>query len=79
MNISTEFWKPGFRVFLSHVSDVKMQAARLKDGLEGYGISAFLAHKDIRPAKLWKEEIKKALNTMEAVVTLQTLGCQDSE
>jgi len=62
----------GFRVFLSHKDTVKMEATRLKEGLALFGISAFVAHKDIRPTKEWQEVIENALASMDALVALLT-------
>ena len=67
------------RVFLSYVSSVKEQAAKFKEDLELYGISAFLAHNDIVPTAQWQEEIKKELARMDALVALLTDDFHTSE
>lgn len=61
-----------FRLFVSHISKHKKRAHRLKEALAPYGVAAFVAHDDIRPTKLWREEILKALNTMDAFVAVLT-------
>jgi hypothetical protein len=70
---------PGYRVFLTHKSKVKAKASKLKDSLRTFGISAFVAHKDIRPTKEWRDEIENALSTMDALVALMTDGFHESE
>ena len=72
MNTKTDVWREGYRVFLSHESRAKAKAAKLKTRLEFYGVTAFLAHKDIHPTRLWEKEIEKALVTMDAFVPLLT-------
>ena len=54
----------GFRLFLSHKSEVKTETAALKSRLAQFGISAFVAHEDILPTKAWQDEIENALATM---------------
>ena len=51
----------GFRLFLSHKSEIKKEAAALKDGLRLFGISCFVAHEDIHPTKTWQDEIENVL------------------
>ena len=72
MNTGNDVWGEGYRVFLSHESNAKVEAAKFKSDLEFYGITAFLAHEDITPTRLWEEEIMKALATMNAFVPLLT-------
>lgn len=62
----------GFRVFLSHKSEVKKETAALKEGLRLFGISCFVAHEDIHPTKAWQDEIENALASMEGFVALMT-------
>jgi len=69
----------GFRVFLSHKSEVKKETAALKDGLQLFGISCFVAHEDIHPTKAWQDEIENALASMEGFVALMTDSFHDSD
>jgi hypothetical protein len=69
----------GFRLFLSHKSEVKKQTAELKESLLVYGISAFVAHADIRPTKAWQDEIENGLATMDAFVALMTDKFHESD
>jgi hypothetical protein len=69
----------GYRVFLSHKSDVKKKTAELRDSLTAYGISAFVAHDSIHPTKEWQEEIENALLTMDAFVALLTKNFHESD
>jgi hypothetical protein len=58
---------------------VKKNAARLKEQLALFGISAFVAHADIRPGEEWQAEIERALATMDAFVALLTSKFHDSK
>lgn len=62
----------GYRVFLSHKTEVKKETAELKEQLRMFGVSCFVAHEDIRPTKAWQDEIENALTTMDAFVALLT-------
>ena len=69
----THIWKEGFfRLFLSHVSAHKVAVAKLKSDLHLRGISAFVAHEDIKPSKEWQNEIELALRSMHALAALLT-------
>lgn len=61
-----------FRVFISHVHTAKQSAANLKFSLQNYGLSAFVAHDDIYVSDEWREEIVKALMSMDAMVAILT-------
>ena len=69
----------GFRVFLSHKSEVKKETSELKDKLRLFGISCFVAHQDIRPTKAWQDEIENALASMDGFVALMTTNFHDSD
>lgn len=60
----------GFRVFLSHKTEVKKETAELKESLRLFGVSCFVAHEDIHPTKAWQDEIENALASMDAFVAL---------
>ncbi len=62
------------RVFISHISKDKDKATRLKDCLEPYGISGFVAHEDIHPTLEWQAEIERALYVMDAFIAIHTQG-----
>ena len=65
------FWKPGyFKLFISHLASFKKNTTVLKNTLESYGISCFVAHEDIEPAKEWQQEIERGLFTMDALCAL---------
>lgn len=68
----------GYKVFLSHKTEVKTETAELKEGLKPFGISAFVAHEDIHPAKTWQDEIENALTTMDSFVALLTKDFHES-
>lgn len=69
----------GFRVFLSHKSEVKKETAALKDGLQPFGISCFVAHEDIHPTKAWQDEIEHSLASMDGFVALMTENFHNSD
>ena len=73
-------WHPGFlRVFVSHKSQIKKEAIQLKDALDYYGVSGFVAHEDIQPTKKWQEEIEKAVFSMEVMVPLLSKNFSESD
>ncbi len=67
-----------FRLFLSHISKFKRETSELKDKLRLFGISCFVAHKDIQPLKEWQDEIEHALASMDALAALLTEGFTES-
>jgi hypothetical protein len=69
----------GFRLFLSHKAEVKVQTGHLKKRLSIFGISAFVAHQDIRPTREWQDEIENALHCMDAFAALLTGDFHDSD
>lgn len=76
----TRIWEDEyFRIFLSHKSEVKMEAVELKNRLRLFGVSSFVAHEDIHPTKAWQDEIENALATMDGFVALMTEKFHDSE
>jgi hypothetical protein len=73
------FWTPGYlRLFISHRDGHKAAAKKLADVLEGYGVSAFVAHDTIEPMTTWQNEIIKGLQTMEVMLTFITDDFHDS-
>ena len=64
----------GLKLFVSHISDDREKAGRLKWFLADEGIDAFVAHDDIRPTLEWPAEIERALATMDAFLALHTDG-----
>ena len=79
-DVSTRIWgdEGYFRLFLSHISRYKAEAAALKDDLRLFGVSCFVAHKDIEPLKEWQDEIELALASMDALAALLTPGFHES-
>ena len=67
-----------FKLFLSHTSKYKAQTAELKERLGLFGVSCFVAHKDIEPLKEWQNEIELALASMDALAALLTPGFHES-
>ena len=79
-NVLERIWKPDcVRAFFSHKASYKTEAGNLKDELEKYGISCFVAHKDIKATKEWVQEIENALFSMDVLIALMSEDFHDSE
>lgn len=79
-DIICDIWKPNyFRLFISHKTEDKVFASQLKNELDPFGVSCFVAHEDIEPTREWQEEIEKALFTMDALVALLTKNFSESK
>ena len=66
-------WQAGMlRLFLSHVSQHKVEVSELKRALGDLGVSAFVAHEDIEPTAEWQAEIELAIASMHAMAALLT-------
>lgn len=76
----SHIWTPNkLRFFISHRDKHKAQANKLSSELESYGISCFVAHDSIQAMSTWKNEIMKALQTMDACLCYITNDFYDSE
>lgn len=65
------YWEEGqLKVFISHLSANRKQAGDLQGELAPYGMSCFVAHKDIHPTMEWQTEIETALATCDLLVAL---------
>ena len=72
-------WGTGLiRVFISHISQYKIDAMTIKDALEVFGIASFVAHSDIEPTEEWQTEIERALHSMDLFIALLTEGFKES-
>lgn len=69
----------GYRLFLSHKSEVKVEVAKLKEDLAFFGITCFVAHEDIKPTKEWQLEIENALDSMDALAALLIADFHNSD
>jgi hypothetical protein len=67
-----------FRLFISHISQHRDKATRLKWCLHSFAINAFVAHDDIHPTLEWQSEIERALGTMDAFLAMHTDGFSES-
>ncbi len=64
-------WDEGkLRVFVSHLTAHKAEAATLQQCLGFRGMSCFVAHNDINPTAEWQTEIEAALATCDLLVAL---------
>jgi hypothetical protein len=73
-SIINRIWKnpKNFRLFLSHLSEFKKETSVLKQNLEKYNISSFIAHEDITATKEWQDEIENALFSADALLAIMT-------
>jgi hypothetical protein len=62
------------RVFISHKSDREHYAERLERALRPYGFRCFVARYDIEVGKDWREDVIRALFSMQAFVSIHTPG-----
>lgn len=66
-------WEKGkVRCFISHKDKFKKEAGILAEQLKLYGISSFVAHKNIETNKTWRQEIIKALLSMDFMIAFIT-------
>lgn len=66
------------KVFISHLSKHKIIAKQLKEALQPYHIDCFVAHEDIYPSLEWQDEILKALQAMDAFISIHCEDFQNS-
>jgi hypothetical protein len=72
-NEESNCWTLGFhKMFISHLTANKTSAANLKQCLSEYAISGFVAHEDIEPSSEWREEIERALFSMDSLCAIVT-------
>lgn len=64
---------------LWHLAAHREYAGALKDALAPFGVSAFVAHSDIKPTAEWQDEILTALATSDALIALMHKGFKDSD
>lgn len=79
-DITPAFWDEGcFRLFVSHLVEHKDDAIYLKNNMLRYGISCFVAHRDIEPSREWLNEIELGLKTCDSLVALLRPGFHASK
>lgn len=67
------------KVFLSHIHKHRAFVGETKRRMATNGIDAFVAHDDIQPSKQWREVIKTALQTCDAMAVFLHDGFHDSQ
>lgn len=78
--ISVDEYELGIiHVFISYSSEEKLLAGQIKRTLEGYGLSAFLAHDDIPPVCDWQDEISKNLKKCDVFLPILTQSFCESQ
>jgi hypothetical protein len=60
------------RSFISYNTSDKILAGKIKQSLEQFGFSTFLAHDDIKPTQAWVERILDELNKSDVFLPLLT-------
>jgi len=68
-----------FRLFLSHIYEHRDFVVKVKNELWSRAISAFIAHQDIAPTQLWRDEIENALNSCHAAAAFLHQGFKASD
>jgi hypothetical protein len=77
--LEAAFWEPfHFKLFLSHLSSFKATTGQLQAALRKFGISAFVAHVDIKPTREWQDEIEAGLHSMDALAAILMPGFKES-
>lgn len=70
---SEGLWKMGLcRLFISHRDSSKRIVKELAEVLKTFGVDSFVAHEDIEPTRAWREEILRALESMDAILAFVT-------
>jgi hypothetical protein len=67
------------KVFLSHLYNERVYVHGVKEALATCGMEAFVAHDDIQPSMHWRDVIKAALRTCDAMVALLHPGFHESQ
>lgn len=69
--IEPPFWHVGMlRLFISHLSSHREEAAALQSAFLRYGVSCFVAHNDIEPSAEWLVQIETALSTCDSLLAM---------
>jgi hypothetical protein len=77
---TADFWKEGYiKVFISHLSSNRERMSALKASLAYWGISAFIAHEDIKASREWRDEVEAGLETMDILVAVVEPGFKESD
>lgn len=67
----TPYWQDGqLRVFISHLTGHREEAANWQSAMKWNGMSGFVAHNDINPTAEWQIEIETALATSDLLVAM---------
>lgn len=67
----TPYWEEGHvKVFISHLTGEREQAAEVQKALDRYRMSGFVAHNDIHPTTEWQIEIETALASCDMLIAL---------
>lgn len=68
-----------FRVFISYRSRYKKEAGELAYALRPYLFTTFVAHRDIPPLTVWRDELLIALKTAQVYIALLTEDFREGE
>lgn len=67
------------KVFLSYSNVDKELAGKIKNKIEDYGLTVFLAHEDIEPLEEWVERIRAELEACDIFIPILTKHFYESE
>ena len=68
-----------FRIFISHLSTHQSYAGQVQKAFESYGLSSFVAHKDVEATEEWREVIDLELRSCDALVALMHPDFHESD
>lgn len=71
--MTQHIWGEGVKVFISHATSTRPMAGELKALFADLGVSAFVAHEDIKITAQWQEVILEALSSTDAFLAI--LSC----
>lgn len=60
------------KAFISYATDNKKLAHGIKENLEIYGVTTFLAHDDIKPTEEWQDRILEELHSSQIFIPVLT-------
>lgn len=70
---NSNIWKPGdLKLFISHMAAHKKAVSLLANELKKYGISSFVANKDIKPTEEWRNNMLRALKSSDMFLAFIT-------
>jgi hypothetical protein len=78
-NLCKTLKQTDMKIFISYLTTKKEVAGKIKESLETFGYSCFLAHEDIRPTQIWIDEILENLHESDILLAIITDGFESSQ